>query len=52
MHGYFDGPETPKPKDNAYQSIMQRLNRFMECLPTEADRRLMLNMISVLLQIQ
>jgi hypothetical protein len=46
MHGYFDGSETPKPKDNAYQSIMQRLSSFMECLPTEADRRLLLNMIS------
>ena len=44
MYRYFDGSETPK--DNAYQNIMRRLSIFMECLPTEADRRLLSNMIS------
>ena len=43
MHRYFDGSETPKGK--TYQSIMRRLNRFMECLPTEADKQLLSNMI-------
>jgi hypothetical protein len=44
MYRYFDASETPK--DKAYQSIMQRLNRFIEALPTEADKLLLLNMIS------
>ena len=44
MHRYFDRSETPK--DKAYQNVVRRLNRFMECLPTEADKNLLLNMIS------
>ena len=43
MYRYFDNSETPN--DKAYQNIMQRLNRFIEALPTEADRRLLLKMI-------
>ena len=45
MHRYFDGSETPK-KDKTYQSTMWRLNSFMDCLPTEADKQLLSNMIS------
>ena len=44
MHRYCDGSETPQ--DKTIQSIMRRLNRFMECLPTEADKQLLSNMIS------
>jgi hypothetical protein len=44
MHRYFDGSETPK--DKTYQSIMRRLNSFMECLPIEEDKQLLSNMIS------
>jgi hypothetical protein len=44
MHRYFDRSETPQ--DKTYQSIMRRLNNFMECLPTEADKQLLSNMIS------
>lgn len=44
MHRYFDRSETPKDKTN--QNVMRRLNRFMECLPTEADKQLLSNMIS------
>jgi hypothetical protein len=44
MHKYCDGSETPQ--DKTYQSIMRRLNSFMECLPTEADKQLLSNMIS------
>jgi hypothetical protein len=44
MHRYYDGSETPQ--DKTIQSIMRRLNSFMECLPTEADKQLLSNMIS------
>ena len=44
MHRYFDRSE--KPQDKTYHSIMRRLNSFMECLPTEADKQLLSNMIS------
>ena len=44
MYRYLDDSETPK--DKAYQNIMQRLDIFREALPTEADRRLFLKMIS------
>jgi hypothetical protein len=44
MHKYCDGSETPQGK--TYQSIMRRLNNFIECLPTEADKQLLSNMIS------
>ncbi len=44
MHRYFDRSETRK--DKAYQSVVRRLNSFMECLPTEADKNLLLKMIS------
>lgn len=46
MHGYFAKSETPKPKDKAYQSVMQRLSNLMECLPTEADKLLLSKMVS------
>jgi hypothetical protein len=45
MHGYFDGSEVAEPKDKAHQSIMLRLNSFMECLPTQADRDLLSKMV-------
>ena len=44
MHRYSDGSKTPK--DKAYQNIMRRLNSFIECLPTEADKHLLSKMVS------
>ncbi len=44
MYRHLDDSETPK--DKAYHNIMQRLSSFMECLPTESDQQLLLNMIS------
>ena len=44
MYRYFDNSETPKDKD--YQKIMDQIDGFMEHLPSEEDRQLLLKMVS------